>query len=150
MANPKIRPGSGSNPMNAPSPRSRRMVTLACVVVISVACAAPPPEPAHADPAAWSKELERAIGDAACDHDSQCRTIAVGHKACGGPERWVAWSTKVTDEAKLRALFAPRGAADLPPPERPGLRSNCAIVPDPGAVCVDGRCILRTGSLSAR
>ena len=76
------------------------------------------------------------IGDAACDNDAQCRTIAIGTKACGGPEYYLAWSTKRTDAAAL--LDANGGSAALPlrlERPRPGVRSNCILVTDPGAYC---------------
>ena len=43
------------------------------------------------------------IGDATCERDEQCRTLAFGAKACGGPQSYLAWSTLRTDEAVLKA-----------------------------------------------
>ena len=73
------------------------------------------------------------IGDAACDDDSQCRTLPVGSKPCGGPEYYLAWSTKRTDVAALRQA----AAGDVSPPgsRRPGEVSTCVVVTDPGAYC---------------
>lgn len=81
------------------------------------------------------KAITALIGDAACDTDSQCKTLAVGAKACGGPEYYLAWSTKRTDAAALREaaksdLSAPRNMAA----NRGGV-SNCVFVSDPGAYC---------------
>ena len=109
------------------------------------ACATPE---ADADPSV--KAIERAIGSAACDQDSQCRTLPLGQKACGGPQRWLAWSTKATDQAALRERLDRLSAVDAHPPARPAGASNCALVPDPGASCVDGRCALLRGAASAR
>jgi len=75
------------------------------------------------------------VGDAACDSDAQCRTIAVGAKACGGPEAFVAWSTKRTEAAALQDAVASYGAAQQREVVRRGLRSDCSIVTDPGAYC---------------
>jgi len=86
--------------------------------------------------AATSMPRTRAlIGDAACDDDSQCRTIAVGTKACGGPEYYLAWSTKRTDAAALDAAAADDAAARRPRTAGPGMRSDCRLVTDPGAYC---------------
>jgi len=96
--------------------------------------------PAHAAgdrPAGESDSIRKItalIGDAACDNDSQCKTIAIGAKACGGPEYYLAWSTKRTDAAALRE--AAKG--DLAPPRKGvnrGGQSNCVFVVDPGAYC---------------
>jgi hypothetical protein len=81
------------------------------------------------------EKIRALIGDAACDSDAQCRTLAMGAKACGGPEYYLAWSTKRTDAAALRDAVAGDGAVRRPEPPRPGVRSDCALVTDPGAYC---------------
>jgi len=82
------------------------------------------------------RNIRALIGDAACDDDAQCRTIAIGTKACGGPEYYLAWSTKRTDPIALvnaaNETVAPPGA------RRSQLRSNCMVVTDPGAFCAPG------------
>jgi hypothetical protein len=80
-------------------------------------------------------KIRALIGDAACDGDAQCRTIAIGTKACGGPEYYLAWSTKRTDAAALLDAVAAHAGARRPEPPRPGVRSNCMLVTDPGAYC---------------
>jgi hypothetical protein len=78
--------------------------------------------------------LRAAIGDAACTRDDQCRTIAIGSKACGGPEAYLAWSTLRSDEGTLKeaAEAYARVQQDTPPGRR---ISNCLFVTDPGATC---------------
>ena len=75
------------------------------------------------------------IGDAACSGDGQCRTVAVGAKACGGPEAYLAWSTLRTDEAALVTAVAEYSAKRRADVSDSGLASNCALVTDPGAYC---------------
>jgi hypothetical protein len=76
------------------------------------------------------------IGDADCSNDSQCRTIAIGMKPCGGPEAYLAWSTQNTDPAKLQHAVSNynsvRSKEISPSSDR---MSDCALVGDPGAVC---------------
>jgi hypothetical protein len=84
---------------------------------------------ARAEPA---RAISALIGDAACDDDSQCRTLAVGAKPCGGPEYYLAWSTKRTDAAALRQ--AADSALAAPSVDR-GMQSTCVFVTDPGAYC---------------
>ena len=109
------------------------------------------------------KAITALIGDAACDSDSQCKTLAVGAKACGGPEYYLAWSTKRTDAAALReaakndVTFTRNMAANR------GGASNCVFVSDPGAYCAAangthldpaskeaGTCRLRTAGRGGR
>lgn len=103
------------------------------------ACTAAPPPKAAELRAALSAE----IGDAACDNDTQCRTVAVGYKACGGPAGYLAWSTKRSQDAKISDLARRQGEAEKSESAGNGLMSNCAVVIDPGAVCKSGRCELR-------
>lgn len=80
-------------------------------------------------------EIKRLIGDAACQEDNQCWTIAIGHNACGGPAAFLAWSSMRTDEKMLK-----RAVAELGKPRNrvsgPGLDfSTCRVLTDPGAQC---------------
>ena len=80
--------------------------------------------------------LQQVIGNAACDTDYQCRTVAIGNRACGGPEAYLAWSTRQTDPAALQdaaARYNTTQAAAKPPG---GQVSTCEFLSDPGAVCV--------------
>ena len=91
------------------------------------------------------RDIAAEIGDAACDTDAQCRTLGVGAKACGGPEGYIAWSSKGARNeggkgsdkgARLAALAAAHATERERENERSGMRSNCAVTPDPGAVCM--------------
>lgn len=92
------------------------------------------------------QRIEALIGDAPCDSDAQCRTIAVGHKACGGPGRYLAWSTRNVSQKELEALVHQHAQAERAESERLGLVSDCALVVDPGALCRAQRCQLQSGS----
>jgi hypothetical protein len=98
---------------------------------------------AETDAARLARELRSMIGPAACTADDQCRTLAVGAKACGGPDGYWAWSSTGTDEAKLRDLAQRQAQAAAAENRRSGMLSNCSVVTDPGARCQAGRCVLR-------
>lgn len=106
--------------------------------LVTSACAAPP---VAADATALNARVLAEIGDATCDADAQCRTLAVGHKACGGPESYLPWSTRVSNEARLRALAAEFAAARRAESQQAGRVSDCSMVADPGARCEAGRCV---------
>ena len=91
------------------------------------------------------------VGTPACSSDAQCHTLAIGHRACGGPESYLAWSSASTPQAELQALGEryqqERRAADA----ASGMMSTCRFMPDPGAVCRAGTCQLgEGGGASAR
>lgn len=120
----------------------RRLVhpLLLLLTLVSACTAAPPLQPKAATLRA---ELMKEVGDAACDSDAQCRTVAVGHKACGGPAGYLAWSSKRSNEARLKDLARRQSEAEKAENEGNGMMSNCAVVVDPGAVCKAARCELR-------
>jgi len=127
----------------------RLLVPLLAWAALS-SCAQTPPAPPAApaapevESARLGRELRGLIGNASCSSDSQCRTVAVGAKACGGPASYWAWSTQDSDEKKLAALAARHAEAQRREITASGMLSNCAMVSDPGAVCIAGRCQLAT------
>lgn len=114
-------------------------VTSACATSAAPAPAQPPQEQPSLKPA---DELRALIGDASCSEHGQCRTIAWGSKACGGPQSYVAYSTLRTDTSRLEALAKRHAEAQARDNEASGRISNCMLVTDPGAQCVANRCVL--------
>jgi hypothetical protein len=116
----------------------------ACAGSGSAGPAAAPPDDARAT----LEHITAAIGAARCDSDEQCRTVAIGARPCGGPERWMAWSTGDGDGRTIEALAERYAAERQRWHEKTGLMSTCEIRPDPGARCdrgagLRGRCVLR-------
>lgn len=83
------------------------------------------------------------IGGAACSSHAQCRTIALGAKACGGPQAWLAWSTSVSREATLSALSEQLASLQKKRQAQSGMVSTCQFIADPGALCQVQQCKLR-------
>ncbi len=92
------------------------------------------------------QQLRAEIGDAACDTARQCKTVAVGYKACGGPETYLAWSSKASDGAKILRLAEEHGTQRKNEVVASGMMSNCMAVMDPGATCSAGRCVTGGGN----
>jgi len=112
---------------------------------LMAAASAPPPSPSPAASSAAKglaarllQDIKSEIGEAPCDSDSQCRTIGVGSKPCGGPESYLAWSSKSSDRGRLVNLVARHREARRLDNEASGLLSDCRVVPDPGAACRPG------------
>ncbi|WP_036252710.1 hypothetical protein [Massilia sp. BSC265] len=87
-------------------------------------------------------------GDATCTESGQCRTLPVGAIPCGGPESYLPYSTAGTDEKALRTLGEQFKAERQAAHKAGGMMSICRHLPDPGAVCVSGRCQLGAASPS--
>lgn len=87
--------------------------------------------------------MRRLIGQARCDTSRDCRTIAVGARACGGPQDYLAWSVRDTNAGQLEAVVARLNEASRARVASSGELSTCEHIADPGASCVQGRC--RTG-----
>ncbi|KQQ88876.1 hypothetical protein ASF77_09160 [Massilia sp. Leaf139] len=105
--------------------------------------AAPAAPVASANPAGGTLEQIRAlIGNAACTDASQCRTLPIGARPCGGPEAYLAYSTSSSPEAQLLALAERHKQERAAIHAASGMMSNCRFMPDPGAVCVAGTCQL--------
>jgi hypothetical protein len=136
--------------MGKPDFRPRRpqapwLRTLAAAGLCTlVACAAPsssstpaaaPPSKAGGDVAALESRIDALIGEAACQVDGDCRTIAIGALACGGPQAWRAWSLRQSDGAALEAAVERHRQARLAQIARTGEQSVCIALADPGAVC---------------
>ena len=133
---------------------SMRLAAASLLMLTATACgsapaagpAAPAPSTPSASPAATGKaaalwqKIRAANADTSCDTASQCHTIGVGSKACGGPESYLAWSSKSSDGSALKALVEEHSAVRRADDERAQMMSTCMMVADPGASCRAGRC----------
>ena len=131
------------DPRPPPAPRRRLLRPGALALLASLVAAACNSAPTIevTGSAALMKQIEAEVGDAACDGPQQCHSIAVGSKACGGPETYLAWSTQRSgDGSRLKALVDAHAAARARENRQGGMASNCAMVTDPGATCQAHQC----------
>lgn len=114
------------------------MPVVMCSLALNTACAGP-------DGDALARL--RALGAASqCRQASECRTVPVGVRACGGPAAYIAVAK--ADEAAALALAQRHTAQRRAEMERsPGPPSTCVVIPDPGAQCVAGRCVAGNSAL---
>lgn len=134
--------------MSSPPFRQTLLALAWTLAAATTACAdgqvrpvrAPEPQP---DPeAALMARIQAEIGSARCDSDAQCRTLPLGHKACGGPLRFVPWSVAVSRGDKLQAWADELAALQRKRQSQSGMVSNCMVLMDPGARCLQQRCQL--------
>lgn len=128
-------------------PRLLRLASIVSILIATAACANDPdgrkaPTPETANSAKLWQQIQAEVGDAACDAPQQCRSVAVGAKACGGPDSYLAWSTQRSDAKRLQALVDQHAQARRDENRAAGMMSNCSLVTDPGASCQAGRCTL--------
>ncbi|MES2349761.1 MAG: hypothetical protein V4641_19535 [Pseudomonadota bacterium] len=126
-------------------PHSLRLAGAGLMLLVAAACNSAPPavQGSEGSAALWQR-IQSANAVNSCERDSQCHSMAVGAKACGGPENYLAWSDNNADAAKLKQLVEQHAAARRDEDARAGLMSTCQVTPDPGATCRAGRCELRT------
>ena len=118
---------------------------LACAGLLALAaagCGAAATARAADSSAAARKALDAALlANMACDAPAQCRTVGLGHKACGGPESYAAFSTKGGNEEKIKMLALQYAEARKREDEAAGRMSTGMATRDPGATCSAQRCV---------
>jgi hypothetical protein len=118
---------------------------LGCTACSADPGAAPVPAPATPAPSAGlSPQIRALTTDASCTSSSQCHTLALGARACGGPQSYLAWSSAHTDGAALRLLAQRYAEQEKERIAASGELSDCRMIVDPGAECRAGHCQLRT------
>lgn len=71
---------------------------------------------------------------------SQCKLVGLGSKPCGGPERYLMYSTATTDEAKLLPVVEQYNRMHEMLNEKQGMVSTCEMIPEPGIIINGGMC----------
>lgn len=103
--------------------------------------AAPPPPPEPPDLAARRAQLRGLIGEPRCERVEQCRAVPLGAKPCGGPWRYVVFSTATTDSVRLAKAAAEYTALEAEQNRRTGAVSDCRFVAAPSLSCSQGYCV---------
>jgi hypothetical protein len=124
------------------------MLGLVAACTVPGLAAAPTPSTAPSAAALW-QQVQAEVGDARCSADAQCHSLAVGHKACGGPSAYLAWSSEVSREPVLTQRAEQYSQAQQAESARSGRLSTCSVLPDPGARCdaLTSRCVLNSRTL---
>ena len=107
----------------------------------------PPLEAAQEHDGARLKELgriiEREIGTPAGTEPSQCKVIAYGSKPCGGPARYLVYSTAKTDESPLKELVSEFNQLAKKINQEGNIISDCMFVAEPEVKLTNGICTIR-------
>ena len=101
------------------------------------ASAATSPELASAD-----AQLDTTLANAsACTADTECHSVAVGGRACGGPTGYRAYSDKTVTTASVEALAQHERELATEAVRASHQVSPCFMLADPGARCVQNKCV---------
>ena len=125
----------------------RLLLALSAAVLASCAPTQPNAQPAAPTAPATALAASRALVDAAvslqCRSHSECATLPIGARACGGPEGYLAFSTVHSDVARLKQNLARYNQLRKAAVEASGEMSTCQVPVDPGAQCTPaGQCAL--------
>jgi hypothetical protein len=94
-------------------------------------------------------QIRALVGAASCTRSTQCQSLAIGAKPCGGPEFYLAWSNRQTALPPLHALAARYRQERMAANAESAVVSDCRMLDDPGARCEmsapggAGQCVLR-------
>jgi hypothetical protein len=90
--------------------------------------------------AALHQAISAEVGTPAADDVSQCGVIAFGAKACGGPQGYIVYSRKVSNEQRLESLADQYAQLEREWNHRNRVISTCSIAMPPTPVIVNGQC----------
>lgn len=71
---------------------------------------------------------------------ASCAVIAVGHKSCGGPKEYIAYSKELTDETELKQAVSAYYQADMQYQLENKMMSTCQVTPEQFPILLKGRC----------
>lgn len=67
--------------------------------------------------------------DLACTDSAECLSIGIGSKPCGGPWRYLVYSTATVDSEKLKSAVADLNGYEAGYNQQEGLSSDCSLAP---------------------
>ena len=120
------------------------MLLLLSLSACSTAGPASTPAPNGEGAALLLAHMRSLVASASCTDAEQCKSVAIGARACGGPESYLAYSTVLTNPKQLQALALRHAEQRRAEVANAGLLSTCVMLLDPGATCRAGTCQLRS------
>ena len=83
-----------------------------------------------------NKEIDREIGKPRAKRLNQCRVIAFGAKACGGPKTYLVYSNLQTNENKLKRLVNKYNFLEEKINKENNIMSDCMFIGEPKVTLV--------------
>lgn len=85
--------------------------------------------------------IREQVGNPQASSREQCRVAGIGHRPCGGPERYLLYSTQTTDEVKLLPMLQRYNALVRQRVQEEGRVGTCEVLPEPGVIVRGGVCV---------
>ncbi len=95
------------------------------------------------------EQLEQLIDKPSCDNSSQCKVLAVGSRACGGPSKYVVYSTKTADATEVKKLAQEITTLEQQFNALNDMMSICQHLSAPGTQCSANTCVRIEGSAAS-
>ena len=92
------------------------------------------------------KTLNALTANKQCNTASDCKSIGVGHRACGGPEKYLIYSAKHTKQAELETKVEAYNAQRQKAVKKGGGFSTCMMLMPPVLQCVNNLCSASSGT----
>ncbi|HIO91241.1 MAG TPA: hypothetical protein EYG68_00160 [Leucothrix mucor] len=87
------------------------------------------------------KNIANLVENKACDNDAQCKSMAYGAKACGGPTSYLIYSIKHTNTARLTKEVKQYNQLAREDNIREGRISNCSMLMPVLPICKKKQCV---------
>jgi hypothetical protein len=87
------------------------------------------------------EEILLFVGEPECSDSTDCRSIGLGAKPCGGPWRYLIYSIANVDSVDLVLRVAEFNEFNRVLNRRYGWISDCSVPNKPNLGCQDGRCV---------
>ena len=81
-----------------------------------------------------------------CDSNTQCKVIAAGNRACGGPSHYMLYSTKTTTDETAKAVADKLSKYESLYNAQSGMQSICAMLTKPTTQCINNKCVTLSDS----
>jgi hypothetical protein len=87
------------------------------------------------------QQLKTLTADSQCDNSAQCKVVAVGSRACGGPSSYLVYSNKTANEQAVEQLSKKITSLESQFNAENSMVSICQHLMAPGAQCVENKCV---------
>lgn len=79
-----------------------------------------------------------------CNVDTDCATMPIGYRACGGPSAYMVYSKLIGDESIVALEDLAKQSVELAQQknQRNEMMSTCEIIPPAVAACIEQRCVI--------
>ena len=85
-------------------------------------------------------EISKLTAKKACTRTSDCGVLGFGYKACGGPESYLVYSKRSTNETTLKSRVQQHAALQKQYAQQQGLASTCDAPVQPSPLCSRSVC----------